>query len=175
MTIIQTERLTLRELTLHDSGFILELLNTPGWIANIGDFGIKTVEAAESYLLTGPINSYEKNGFGLWAVTEKTNGQLIGMCGLLNRDTLDDIDVGYALLPEYTDAGYGYEATLAAVKYAFEVCNVPRIAAICIEANIRSINLLKKLGFTFQKYIRLRVDGDELMYFIVDKNTILTA
>ena len=95
---IQTERLVLRPFILSDANFILELLNEPSFIQNIGDRGVRTISDAERYLENGPISSYAKNGFGLLAVTLNETGEAIGMCGLIKREALEDVDIGYAFL-----------------------------------------------------------------------------
>ena len=109
MTVIETERLVLRHLSTEDAGFILELLNEPSFIRNIGDRGVRTIEGANTYILNGPVASYARNGFGLYLVKLKETDESIGMCGLIKRDTLDDVDIGYALLPRFWSKGYAVE------------------------------------------------------------------
>lgn len=111
--ILTTDRLVLRQFSLSDTAFILELLNSPGWINFIGDRGIRTEKDAEEYLLNGPMKSYQKNGFGLAMIALKESGEGIGMCGLIKRESLADVDIGYALLPAYTGQGYAYEIAAA--------------------------------------------------------------
>lgn len=169
MLILQTERLLLREFDLTDAPFILELLNTDEWIANIGDFDIKTIDAAKSYLLSRPMEGYKKYGFGMWAVVIKETRELIGMSGLIKRDTLDSPDIGYALLPQFTGNGYAFEMTEATLKYGMDKLAMQCIVAITIEANKPSINLLKKLGFSYEKQIRLSEDAEELQLYSITK------
>ena len=102
---LETQRLYLRHLSTDDAGFILELVNDPSFIQNIGDRNVRTIPDAESYILKGPISSYEKNGFGLDLVLLKETGEPIGICGLIKRDTLDDVDIGYAFLPRFWSKG----------------------------------------------------------------------
>src|SRR5688572_5247931 len=99
MKILETERLILQQFSIEDAEFILELLNEPSVIRNIGDRGVRTLEDAHAYILRVPIASYEKNGFGLYLVMLKDTSEPIGMCGLIKRDTLEDVDIGYAFLP----------------------------------------------------------------------------
>ena len=113
MIICETERLLLRLLATDDAAFILELLNEPSFVANIGDKGVRNLADACQYLLTGPIKSYEQNGFGLWLVALQETLTPIGMCGLIKREGLDDPDVGYALLPKFWSQGYAFEAAAA--------------------------------------------------------------
>src|SRR5512137_488968 len=99
MKILETERLTLRELCLDDAGFILALLNDPAFIRFIGDRNVRSLEAARGYL-KGPMDSYGRNGFGLWLVEDKA-GTPLGICGLIKRDALPHVDIGYAFLPQF--------------------------------------------------------------------------
>ena len=92
--IIETDRLQLRQLSLDDAEFILRLLNEPSFIQNIGDRGVRTIDDARGYIVKGPITSYEKFGFGLWMVEIKSPSTPVGICGLLKREVLDDVDIG---------------------------------------------------------------------------------
>src|SRR5688572_10804905 len=96
MTALTTDRLILRELTLDDAEFILGLVNEPSWLRFIGDRGVRTLDDARAYISNGPMKSYERNGFGLYLTALKGAGTPIGMCGLIKRDGLDDVDVGFA-------------------------------------------------------------------------------
>ena len=163
--ILVTERLFLREFNLTDTEFILQLLNTPGWLEFIGDRNVKTTEAAKSYLENGPIKSYELNGFGLSLVGLKDNELPIGMCGLIKRETLENVDIGFAFLPEYSGEGYAVEIASATMKYAKEKLKLKEILAITLPSNVRSINLLNKIGLYFEKNIHLPGDEQKLMLF----------
>src|SRR5262249_33846617 len=117
MNILETQRLTIRHLVEDDAAFILELLNEPAFIQYIGDRGVRTSEDAVQYILNGPVASYARNGFGLYAVELKDSHVPIGMCGLLKRDSLDDVDIGFAYLERFRGQGYGYEAAAAMMEY----------------------------------------------------------
>ncbi len=163
--IIETERLILCQLTPSDAEFIYELLNTPTWIKYIGDRGIKNIEDAQNYIINGPAKSYQDDGFGLWLTKLKTDETPIGICGLLKRETLEDIDIGFAFLPEYTGQGYAFEAASATLNYGYTNLNLKRIVAITIKENLHSIKLLEKIGLRFEKNIFLPGDKEELMLF----------
>jgi len=162
MKILETERLVLRQFTFEDADFILRLLNEPSFIQNIGDRGVRTLEDARSYILRVPIASYEKNGFGLYLVILKESGQSIGMCGLIKRDQLEDVDIGYAFLPEFWSKGYAVEAALAVKEYARDVIGLKRLIAITDPENQASIRVLEKIGLRFEKMVRLSEDDIEL-------------
>ena len=86
MEVAQTERLLLRWLNAGDGTFILELLNEPSWIRYIGDKGVQTIQDARRYIENGPVDMYQRLGFGLYLVELKENGAPIGICGLIKRD-----------------------------------------------------------------------------------------
>ena len=167
MNILETERLTLRQFTADDAPFILELVNEPSFIQNIGDRGVRSLEGAVKYIETGPVTSYARNGFGLYLVQLKESGESIGMCGLIKRETLDDVDIGYAFLPKFWSKGYAVEAALA-VKEQGRSLGLKRLVAIVDPTNQGSIRVLEKLGMKFEKMIRLSADDIELKLFATE-------
>ncbi|MGH8081713.1 MAG: GNAT family N-acetyltransferase, partial [Lysobacter sp.] len=146
MPTIQTERLLLSELMPEDAGFILELLNEPSFIDNIGDRGVRDLDSAVRYILDGPVQSYALNGYGLWRVDLRDSGEALGMCGLLKRDTLPDPDLGYAFLPRHWSRGYAVEAGTAVLRHARETLALPRVLAITDPDNQSSMKVLQRLG-----------------------------
>lgn len=165
MKILDTPRLTLRELTVEDAPFILQLLNEPSFIRFIGDRNVRTLDDACAYLLNGPITSYQRHGFGLYLVETKTEQIPLGMCGLIRRDTLPDVDIGYAFLPQFGGQGYAFEAAAAILDYGRTVVKLTRIVAIVTPDNERSIHLLNKLGLHFERMIAWPDDGSELKLY----------
>jgi RimJ/RimL family protein N-acetyltransferase len=163
--ILETERLSLREFTTRDTAFIIELLNSPGWLEYIGDRNIKTTEDALGYLHNGPLKSYRENGFGLYMVETKNERIPVGMCGIIKRDNLDNPDIGFAFLPEFTGKGYGFEIASATLLYANKELNLARISAITVPTNSRSINLLEKTGFEFISKIKSLTTEEELLLY----------
>src|SRR5215207_8512301 len=129
MNILETERLTLRQFTQDDAAFILELVNEPSFIQNIGDRGVRSIADAIKYIENGPIASYARNGFGLYLVKLKESDEYIGMCGLIKREALEDVDIGYAFLPKFWSKGYAIEAALAAKEQACSL-GLKRLVAI---------------------------------------------
>ena len=165
MNTLETERLSLQHLTAGDAEFLIELLNDPSFIRNIGDRGVRTVQDAQAYVQNGPAASYAKNGFGLDLVILKDTGEPIGICGLIKRPTLDDVDIGYAYLPRYWSKGYAVEAASAVKQYAQAVIGLKRLVAIVDPLNLGSIRVLEKIGFTFEKMVKLSADDIELKLF----------
>lgn len=164
--ILETNRLRLRQLTDDDASFILELLNDPAFLTNIGDKGVRDEDGARRYVAEGPARSYEQHGFGLWAVELKESSTPIGMCGLLKRDTLPDVDIGYAFLPQYRAQGYAYEAAEATMRHARETLGIGRVIAIVSPGNESSIRLLEKIGLRFDRTIQMGDDGVETQVFV---------
>ena len=169
MQTINTERLLIRPLATNDADFIVELLNDPSFIQNIGDRNVRSGEDAEKYILNGPVTSYGKNGFGLCLVVLKETGESIGMCGLIKRDQLDDVDLGYAYLPRFWGKGYAVEAAKATLEYGWQTVGLKRIVAITDPANTPSNRVLEKLGFVFEKMVKIAADDIDLNLYAIHK------
>ena len=163
--ILETERLFLREFTLSDTKFIVELVNSPGWLQFIGDRNIKTEEQAKEYLQNGPLKSYAINGFGLSLVALKPDETPVGMCGIIRRDSLENPDIGFAFLPAFEGKGLAFEIANATVAYAKNVLKIPVIFAITMPENKRSIKLLEKIGFQYTGMVNSPTDKTQLMLF----------
>ena len=167
MQIAKTKRLILSKITVEDAPFILELMNTPGWLKYIGDRNIKTVEAAAESIKNNQLKCYETHGFGYYKMQVKAeNLKTIGTCGLLKRDNLEHIDIGFSMLPEYHGKGYGFEATSEILKLAKTKFGIKTICAITLPINKPSINLLEKLGLSYQKTVKPFDDNEELLLFV---------
>jgi len=165
MTVLETERLSLRELTVDDAEFIMTLLNEPSFLRYIGDKKVRNLDDARQYILNGPVASHERHGFGLNCVELRGSRTPIGMCGLLKRDELPDPDIGFALLPDFWNKGFAFEAAEAVLKDARERLQIQRILAITSLDNEASINLLKRLGFRFEEVVQLSPNGEQLRLF----------
>ena len=151
--ILASERLTLEEFTTNDASFFYNLVNDPDWIKYIGDRNVKTIADAEEYLTTKIIPSYQQFGFGFYIVRLKESKIPVGLCGLIKRDWLDHVDIGYAFLAQYRGNGYAIEAGIATKHYAKEQLGIHQLAAITDIHNQRSGNLLEKLGFEYNRLI----------------------
>jgi RimJ/RimL family protein N-acetyltransferase len=146
--VTTTARLVLRELVAADAPFIRALLNDPDWIRYIGDKGVRTDEDARGYLERGPIAMYARNGFGLYQVALRATGEAIGMCGLIKRDTLPDVDIGFAFLPAHRGHGYALESAAAVIAHGAAAHGLTRVVAIASPDNAKSLRLLERLGMT---------------------------
>lgn len=167
MKVLETDRLILRWLTTDDAAFILELLNEPAWIRYIGDKSVHTLDDAKNYILTGPMKMYSQFGFGLFLVERKEGSSPIGMCGLIKRDTLDNVDIGFAFLSRYQTQGYGFESASATLKFGHEQLDMERILAITSLDNHASSRLLEKIGMKYEGTIFF--EKEELKLFASEK------
>ncbi|MBT8220936.1 MAG: GNAT family N-acetyltransferase [Bacteroidia bacterium] len=165
--IFETDRLTLSEWDDPDAPFILKLVNTPSWIQHIGDRNIESLVDAYDYIQKLR-QSYLDYGYGFYALRIKASNTLIGMCGIIQREGLDDPDIGYALLPAFEGNGYMLEAAKAMLSYAKEKLNMSRVVAITTAANQRSIRLLQKLNFVFDKEVILPDDDETLRLYATE-------
>lgn len=148
---IETERLILREATLDDTAFVFALYNDPDFKRFVGDRGVHTLEDAASYITKNFIGSYRQHGMGLLIAELKDSGTPIGCCGLVVRPTFDVPDIGFAYLPDFTSKGYGHEAALGTIAHAHAAFGLDRLLALIAPDNVRSIGLIKKLGFVHER------------------------
>ena len=162
---IRTDRLRLRELGAGDATFMLALLNDEEFVKNIADRGVRTLDQARQYIIDGAMASYQKHGFGLWGVVLNSEEACIGICGLIRRETLDAVDIGYAFLPAWRGHGYALEAAQACMDLGREHFGLRRILAITSMDNPASVRLLEKLGLRFERLIRFSEDAEQLRLF----------
>lgn len=168
MNVLETDRLALRRISLHDAEFMLGLLNEPSFHRFIGDKGVRTVAEAREHIQRGPIASYERNGFGMYLALRKEDGLPIGICGLVKRDALPDVDVGFAFLPAFWSKGYALESASAVIAYGRDVLGLTRIVAVANADNQASIKVLERLGLRFERMVRLAPEAPEIKLFATD-------
>lgn len=160
--VLTTDRLQLRQLLEDDASFMFELMNTDGWKQFIGDRGIRSADDALAYLHKVYLPSYEKHGFGFYAVELLHTVQPIGLCGLIKRAELEDTDIGFAFMPAHCGKGYATEAATAVLAYAKQELRLKKIVAITTPDNAASLGVLTKIGLTQQQTIRY-MDEDLLL------------
>jgi len=163
--VLETPRLSLRHVDERDAPFILELVNDPGWIRFIGDRNIRDLDAARRYIAEGPVAMYREFGFGLYLGELKAAATPIGLCGLVRRDGLDDVDIGFALLARFRGQGYAREAARAVMDHALGTLGLPRVVAITAPDNRASQRILEALGLSFERMIRLCDGAPEIMLY----------
>jgi RimJ/RimL family protein N-acetyltransferase len=149
VTELRTERLTLTPPTVEDAPFVLELLNDPGWIRNIGDRNVRSLEAARDYIA-------ERFAKSLWLVVRNQAGEAVGMCGIVKgREGLAHPDIGYAYLARHSGKGYATEAARVVLKHAQEALGLQTILAITTPDNTASQRVLEKIGLRYVQMINL--------------------
>lgn len=163
--IIETPRLIIKPVALDDAAFILNLINTPKYIANIADRGIRTIEKTQAYVKEKMLPQFDRLGYGNYVVSLKNGGIKIGTCGIYDRPGLEGVDIGFAFLPEYENHGYAYESALQLKQVVVKDFGITNIKGITLPSNKSSQKLLTKLGLKYVKMINLPDDDEELMLF----------
>ena len=161
----ETERLFLSPTLIKDAAFVLELLNSPKWIQNIGDRKVHSLEEAEAYIRTKMLPQLEELGFGNYTLIRKTDGAKMGSSGLYNRDGIEGVDIGFAMLPEFEGKGYAFEAANKLMQLAKGEFQLSKVSGITLESNKASQGLLEKIGLKFSKIVKLPHDPEELMLY----------
>lgn len=156
---LRTDRLDLEWLTLDDAALMLEIWNDPAFVRHVGDRGIRTVDDAQAAIAAGPLTLYAEYGYGPYRMTLRESGVAVGICGLFQRDYLDDPDIGFAVLPAYYRQGLALEASRAVLEHAKVDLGLKRLTAIVSPGNAASIALIEKLGLRFEREIY--ADGDD--------------
>lgn len=165
--ILTTGRLRLRLVTEDDAAFYLALVNDPAFIAQIGERKLRTLGAALRGLREGPIAMQAARGHSLYLVERLADGAPLGLSGLVKRDTLEYVDIGYAFLPEHRGHGYAFEAGQAVVRHAAAL-GIRRLAAIVSPGNTASIALLERLGLRFDRCASLAPGQPPLNVYLAD-------
>ncbi len=165
--LLETERLRLRPVTMDDAGLMLAVWNDPAFIQNVADRGIRTAEQARDAIAAGAAKLFADYGYGPYCLSLKSNGKLIGICGLFRRDHLDDPDIGFSLLPDYRSQGYAGEAAIEVVRYARDNLGIGRLTAIVSPNNAPSIGLIEKLGLRFERAVTMPGDDEEISLYSV--------
>ena len=165
ITTLETERLSLRWLTLDDSDLMLAVWNDPAFVRYVGDRGIRTTEEAHEAMSSGVLHLYEAYGYGPFRVSLRDGDTPIGICGLFRGDSLDTPDIGYAILPDWCERGYAYEASRAVIDYAKSALGLDRLIAIISPHNRASIGLIKKLGLRFERMHRMPDDDEDVCIY----------
>ena len=166
--MLETERLTLSQLSYDDCKFIFELLNAASFKRYIGDRGIRTLSDAREYMRKGPISSYERHGFGLYLVGKRDDATPLGICGLVKRKEFEFPDLGFAFLEPFWSNGYAYESSIAVIEHAGKELGITHIIAMTDDDNSASVRLLEKLGFHFEHMVRMPNESEEICRYALD-------
>ena len=168
MQMLETERLILRTFSEDDAPFYMELVNDPVWIRFIGQRNLHNLTDTRVAIVKGPIAMFARHGFCLFVAERKRDSIATGICGLIKRDQLDDVDLGFAFLPAFRGQGYALEAASATMDYAKNTVGLKRIVGLTNPDNLSSIKLLEKMGFVFEKLISLGVEKIDTKLFVYE-------
>lgn len=155
-SILETDRLWLREFVPDDAEDFFALNSDPEVMRYTGDTGLTSVEQARVGLCERPIANYQKYGFGRMAVILKGSGKLIGFAGLKYLDDLREVDLGYRLMAAYWGQGLATEASRACVSHGFQALGLKRIIGLVEPEHVRSVRVLEKCGLAFERMIDYR-------------------
>jgi len=148
---IETERLLIRPFTLEDI--------EPSYLMNLdeevstytGDGGVVSKKEIERRITENVFSDYKKYGFGRLAVELKAENKFIGFTGLKYLSDVDEVDLGYRFMKEYWGKGIATESAIACVKLGFNNLGLNKMIAMVLPENIKSIRVLEKLNFEFEK------------------------
>lgn len=167
--MFQTNRLIIRPTDETDAPFLVTLMNSPGWLQYIGDRQVYSKEGAVEYIRNRITPQFERLSYGSYTVLRKSDETKIGTCGLYDRDGINGIDIGYALLPDFQGNGYAFEAVDQLKILAFNQFGLTKIHAITNKENLSSQRLLKKIGLHFDSFVTLPHQAEEVMLFSLAK------
>lgn len=166
---LSTPRLELTPLSGDDRSFIFTLLNSRGWIENIGDRNIKTLSDAGVYI--EKMQQMPQATF--YVVSTKEHSLPIGLITLIKRDYLAFHDIGFAFLEKYQGKGYGHEATTKVLENFLKEADSEKIMGITLESNHSSIRLLERVGLCLQE--KINPEGTELLLYSGGRKEVLAA
>jgi len=170
-TIIETDRLILRDISLGDKEDMLRLHSDIEVQKYTGEELVGSLEEMEMIIKERIVN-YKKYGYGRWATFIKKDMQFIGWSGLAYLPEFDQIDIGYRFLQQYWGFGYATEASRAILTHGFEKLGMNRIIAIAMKGNKASINVMQKIGMQFDKYAPYEVGGEDVVWYWCDQKMI---
>ena len=163
--LMETARLRMKPVTVNDAELMLTIWNDPAFIRNVTDRGIRTLEQSRDAIKDGAQKLFEDYGYGPYCMSLKSDGSMIGICGLFRRDNLDDPDIGFGVLPDFVGKGYAGEAAQAVVDYARDTLKIGVLTAIVSPENAPSIGLIEKLGLTYERMITMPGDDGAICLY----------
>jgi RimJ/RimL family protein N-acetyltransferase len=148
-TILETDRLLLREYVEDDAEAFFRLNSDPEVLRFVPDQAVLNVGQARQILLNHPIRNYRKYGFGRCACILKGTAENIGFAGLKYLEEFDDVDVAFRLVRVHWGLGLATEASIAAVRFGFTELRLKRIIGLVMPENVASARVLKKTGLRY--------------------------
>ena len=165
MTILETERLMLREMTLDDLNATRDIVcDEQTMYAWNGAWSEKeNLEGIEKQ-----IRGYREDGFGRWAVVLKETDTVIGICGLQWCNTDKDIvpEIGYLFNRAYWRNGYAAEAAIACKRHAFDTLGFDEVFSLVRDTNIASMNVAIRNGMLIRRRYTKNYKGDDMPHYV---------
>ena len=154
--ITETDRLRLREFTAADAAALHAVLGDPE-VMHYSLTGARTLAEVED-TIRDFCEHYRHDGYGLWAVVEKSSAAVIGFCGIkpLEVDGIPQVELGYRLARAYWGRGLATEAATAVRDFAFHQLHIRRLVAAIEPANTRSRRVAEKLGMRYWRSYNYR-------------------
>ncbi len=149
-TILDTERLILREMSMDDFDALYAVLADPDIMQH---YPYTFDEERVRSWIERNMNRYKDNGFGLWAVCLKDTGEMIGDCGLTLQNIEGEMlpEIGYHIRRDQQRKGYAKEAAAAVRDWAFKYTDYPAIYSYCKYTNEGSFKTAESIGMYFCK------------------------
>ncbi len=160
-----TERMNLIPTSEQDAAFVMELLNSPKFIQYVGDREVRSEKEARDYIRDRMLPQLERLGYSNYTLVRKADGIKLGCCGLYDREGLEGVDLGFALLPQFEGQGYAFEASEELKRAAKEVFGISVIKGITSKDHYVSQKLLEKLGMSRAGTVILPEEDEELLVF----------
>lgn len=170
-SLIETDRLLLREITLDDAEDLFKLHSNAEVQKYTGEPVVESIEEIEK-AIQGRISDYEQYGFGRWATFLKHEMQFVGWAGLAYLPEFDEIDLGYRFLPEFWGKGIATEASQAILTYGFDTLDLSKIIAIAMKENTASISVMEKVGMEFDKFAPYEPGSEDAVWYWCDQKLI---
>ena len=163
---LESERLRLRPFAAADVDQLHHLFTLPGIRRFLWDDEIiareRTVAVVEKSTA-----SFQNHGFGLWALSFKDPGAIVGFCGFWHFHDPPQLELLYGLSPEHWHRGLATEAATAMIRYGFDGLGFARIEASTDAANTASVRVMQRAGLRFRK--REMTNGLDTVYYAIDR------
>lgn len=147
---LETERLTLREVTVRDAADLHAYFGDSETAEYIPHTAVKAVSETEKILSRASKYFAERDSFR-FAIERKGDGKVMGIFDLHSLSSEHQrMEIGYGLGKAYRGFGYMTEAVRGVIRFAFEEMGMHRIEAECETENIRSIRVAERCGMTLE-------------------------
>ena len=170
-TILETERLVLREWEPADAEALFRIVSDPEVMRYIDDGRPWADIARVRDWVERLQQSYRTRGYSRWAVVEKESGHAVGSCGFAPLPS-GEIDFGYLFAPECWGRGYATEVGRATLRHGFERLGFTEVVASVAPEHTPSRRVLEKLGFRYRGLEVLEGDKDESAIYVATNPNI---